>query len=104
VVQSDSATDPYLPLALAVVRLGVRGQAGGRALPQPRAVTSFPCRPLYFMWALPNETERPAGKQIPRPVASLRVEECHCPGQKPAVLVFKPPARPYKSPIQNRFT
>ena len=28
----------------------------------------------------------------------------HCPGRKPAFLVFKRPARPYKSPIQNRFT
>jgi hypothetical protein len=31
--------------------------------------------------------------------------EVACPGRKPAFLVFKRPARPYKSPIQqNRFT
>jgi hypothetical protein len=28
----------------------------------------------------------------------------HCPGRKPAFLVSKRPARPYKSPTQNRFT
>jgi hypothetical protein len=28
----------------------------------------------------------------------------HCPGRKPAFLAVKRPARPYKSPIQNRFT
>jgi hypothetical protein len=33
-----------------------------------------------------------------------RADRGHCPGQKPAFLVFKRPARPYKSPIQNRFT
>jgi hypothetical protein len=27
-----------------------------------------------------------------------------CPGRKPAFLVFKRPARPYKSPIQNGFS
>ena len=27
----------------------------------------------------------------------------HCPGQKPPFLVFTRPARPYKTPIQNRF-
>jgi hypothetical protein len=27
-----------------------------------------------------------------------------CPGRKPAFLVFKRPARPYKSAIENRFT
>jgi hypothetical protein len=27
-----------------------------------------------------------------------------CPGRKPAFLVFKRPARPYKSPVQNGFS
>jgi hypothetical protein len=38
----------------------------------------------------------------PAPVDRLLV--LPCPGRKPAVLVFKRPARPYKSPIQNGFS
>jgi hypothetical protein len=35
------------------------------------------------------------------PLNPLSVAPCHCPGRKPAFLVFKRPAHPYKSPIQN---
>jgi hypothetical protein len=42
-----------------------------------------------------------------RPRRRLQVERRHLlalPGRKPAFLVFKRPARPYKSPTQNRST
>jgi hypothetical protein len=43
--------------------------------------------------------------RIKHQVQTLAVGKlCNCPGRKPAFLVFKRPARPYKSPMQHRFS
>jgi hypothetical protein len=40
----------------------------------------------------------------PQPQSFTARSSPPCPGQKPPFLPVKRPARPYKSPIQNRFT
>jgi hypothetical protein len=41
---------------------------------------------------------------VPREEAAVDPDRRHCPGRKPPFSAVKRPARPYKSPIQNRFT